>query len=1098
MGIRRVRRYTWQFMSCRFFVCLLIALGCGPLLRAEEGGEFFEKRIRPVLVAECYKCHSAQSEKLKGGLRLDTREGARKGGESGKPAVVPGDEAASSLLEAIRYENADLQMPPKKQLGRGVVEDFAAWIRMGAPDPRSEAVATPAVDPLKHWAFQPVRAVDLPRVKDTAWCATPIDAFVLSKLQAAGLKPATAADRRTLIRRAYYDLWGLPPSFEEVEAFEKDDSADAFEKVVDRLLASPRYGERWGRYWLDLARYADTKGYVYGDREEVRFVHSHNYRDWVIRALNGDMPYDRFVKLQIAADQMDTSREDLAAMGFLTLGRRFLGVMEDIVDDRIDVVTRTTQGLSVGCARCHDHKFDPIPTADYYSLFGVFAGSSERTVPLVGTAAEKSTEYAAYEVELKKRTDALESALAKKRAEAAERARARTARYLLAVLDAEKVPDELFYTNRDGDDLYPVIIRQWQRYLFSQGKTHSRVWGPWMEFAKSGRYSRQVNERVGEALAATPPKSMRDVAEVYGKLLLQADQKWKEAIKANPKAEALDDPNWEELRQVLYAADSPERVPEGSIADLEIFFDEGTRVQLSKLQMQIDRWNLEAAGATPQAVVLVDRPEQGNPRVFRRGNPATPGEEVPRRYLGIITGPDRRAFEKGSGRLEMAEAIANAQNPLTARVMVNRVWQWHFGSGLVKTPSDFGLRCENPSHPELLDWLAGRFVADGWSLKNLHRLIMLSSVYRQGGEADPRAAAVDPENRLLGRFEAHRLDFEALHDLLLAASGEIDLKEGGRAAELFGQTASKRRAIYGRVDRQFLPGVFRTFDFANPDLHTPVRGSTTVPQQALFMMNSPFLAERARALAGRKDLTSIADPAARVGQLYEMVYQRRATAAEVAMGVDYVTRAAAETKLEKPKPVPTAWEYGYGEFDATTGRVTGFAKLPHFTGSAWQGGGAWPDAKLGWAQLTADGGHAGNDLKHAVLRRWVSPIDGAISIDGSIVHAHAEGHGIVARIVSSRGGQVAMWRLHDQTAQATLGPITVKKGDAIDFIVSIAESLNNNDFLWSPTIKSADGKSEWNAKKEFGGMRTVPVEPLGPWAKYVQALLMSDEMVFVD
>jgi hypothetical protein len=654
--------------------------------------------------------------------------------------------------------------------------------------------------------------------------------------------------------------------------------------------------------------------------------------------------------------------------------------------------------------------------------------------------------------------------------------------------------------------LYPVIVRQWQRYLFAQAKAPSRVWGPWVRFAKTGRYSESgegegdANARVREAMTVASPKTMRDVAAVYGKLLLQADEKWKAALKGNAKAAAMEDADWEELRQVLYSADSPVRVPPGPIVDVEIYFDEGTRVQLAKLQMEIDKWNIEAAGATPQAVVLVERPgAQGNPRIFRRGNPATPGEEVPRRYLAVVAGADRRPFAHGSGRLEMAEAIASAKNPLTARVMVNRLWQGHFGAGLVTTPSDFGLRCEAPSHPELLDWLAGRFVADGWSLKKLHRLIMLSSVYRQGGEADARAVAADPENRLLGRFEERRLDFEAMHDSLLAASGEIDLTEGGRPVELFGSNASKRRAVYGRVDRQFLPGVFRVFDFANPDLHTPARASTTVPQQALFMMNSPFVAERARALAKRADVAGIADPAGRVERLYEIVFQRRASDGEVGVGVDYVRGATRETvATTRPKPIVSAWEYGYGEVDAASGQVKKFKKLPHFSGTAWQGGAKWPDEKLGWAQLTAEGGHAGNDLQHAVVRRWVSPIDGAVSISGAIVHAHVEGHGIVARIVSSTSGQVAMWRLHDQTAQGAIGPIAVKKGDAIEFVVSIAESLNNNDFTWSPTIKSSDGKTEWNAKREFGGMRTIVFEPLGPWEKYVQALLMSDEMMFVD
>jgi len=532
--------------------------------------------------------------------------------------------------------------------------------------------------------------------------------------------------------------------------------------------------------------------------------------------------------------------------------------------------------------------------------------------------------------------------------------------------------------------------------------------------------------------------------------------------------------------------------------DVEIYFDEGTRVQLAKLQMEIDKWNIDAAGATPQAVVLVDRPAQGNPRVFRRGNPATPGEEVPRRYLEIVEGPNRKNFEHGSGRLEMAEAIANKENPLTARVMVNRLWQWHFGQGLVKTPSDFGMRCEMPSHPELLDWLAGEFVRRGWSWKAMHRLIMLSSAYQQAGGESP---AGDAENRLLSHFPEQRLNFEAMHDSLLAASGELDLTEGGRPVEMFKAPFARRRAVYGRVDRQFLPGVFRVFDFANPDLHSPQRATTTVPQQALFMMNSPFVVERARALAGRGDVAGVTDAAARVRRLYEIVFQRSATSEEVEAGVSYVSQAAGDPAPPPAPVVVSDWRYGVGEFDAASGRIKGFTKLPHFSGRAWQGGDAWPDAKFGWAQLTAEGGHAGNDLRHAVVRRWVSPIDGVVSIGGTIAHAHLEGDGIVARIVSGSRGELAMWRLYNQRATAEVSAVPVKKGETIDFVVSINRTLNNNDFTWSPVIKvEGKKKQDWNAKRDFAGPNggTTVAKPLGAWEKYAQVLLMSDEMMFVD
>jgi hypothetical protein len=1071
-----------------FVACLL---GVAAVVRADPGAELFEKKIRPVLVEHCYECHSVGAKKLKAGLLLDTRDGVRKGGESGKPAVVAGDVEASHLIRAIRYSDLDLQMPPKKQLPASIVRDFEEWVRAGAPDPRDSSAPktqTVAGDARAHWAFQPLKPI--PNKND-------IDGFVLGKLQEKGMQLSAPADKRTLIRRAYYDLTGLPPSYDEVVAFEKDPSPDAFAKVVDRLLASPRYGERWGRHWLDLARYADTKGYVYGDREDARFVHSHNYRDWVIKTLNDDMPYDRFLVLQIAADQAPgAKREDLAALGFLTVGRRFLGILPDIIDDRIDVVTRTTQGLSVACARCHDHKFDPIPTEDYYSLYGVFAGSFEKIVPL--TDGSGTSENKAYVTELEKRTAKLNETFKKKCEQVADRARKRTSDYLVAVLDLHNQPDELFYENRDADSIYPAITRQWQQYIFERGKSWDPVWGLWHEFSKipekefssraaqlleplaSSRFDRPVNPVIAKTIIETKPSSMVEVARAYGKALL----------------EGAKDPG--ELHEVLYAPDSPVMVPPGAIPDLEIFFDEGTRVEIAKLQWEIDKWHIDAPGATPQAVVLEDRPKQENPRVFRRGNPMNKGEEVPRRYLEVISGNDRKPFAHRSGRLEMAQTIADRNNPLTARVMVNRVWAWHFGSGLVATTSDFGLRAEAPTHPELLDWLAARFMEEGWSLKKLHRTIMLTAAYQQSSAENDAGLMKDPENKLLWRFSPRRLDLESMRDSLLFASAELDLTTGGRPVEMFGGSPMKRRAVYGRVDRQFLPGTFRTFDFASPDLHTPQRIDTTVPQQALFMMNSPFIADRARALANRPDIASIADPAKRIEKLYQVVHQRKPTTMQVAAGVEYVSAAASDSLPEKPKPVSPLWQYGYGEFDPANGKLKSFVNLPHFTGKAWQGGGSWPDSKLGWVQLTAEGGHAGDDLAHAAVRRWIAPHDVTVSISGVVEHKHPEGHGIVARVVSSRQGELATWRVYNRKAESKIEPLELKKGDTLDFLVTIDRSLNNNDFVWSPTIKATDGKATWDAKKDFGGPPAPPPEPLAAWEKYVQVLLLSNEFVFVD
>ncbi|MGZ5518357.1 MAG: PSD1 and planctomycete cytochrome C domain-containing protein, partial [Limisphaerales bacterium] len=1036
--------------------------------------EFFEKRVRPVLVAHCYPCHSADAKKVKGGLKLDSRRDLLKGGENG-PVIVPGNAESSPLIEAVRYKNPDLKMPPPKQgkLSDEQIADLVAWVNSGAacPDPTSITNKTNAQ---KHWAFQPVGAPSVPPVKDKKWMATPIDSFILAKLDE--LQPSPRADRRTLIRRATYDLTGLPPTPEEADSFTKDRSPNAYEKLIDRLLASPRYGERWGRYWLDVARFADTKGYVYSGREETKFVQSAAYRDWVIRAFNEDLPYDQFLKLQIAADQMEAGRNSLAAMGYLTMGRRFLGVVHDIIDDRIDVTMRGMQGLTVGCARCHDHKFDPIPTKDYYSLYGVFAGCYERTVALDAPSIPAKA-YLEYETELKKREDKFTATFHDKCEEQAKRFRAKTTEYLHGVLNAEKFETEVFYSFVTADDVNPVVVRQWQAYLLSQAKQTHPVWGLWHSYVDVAKAKKpfssvsvstnKTNPLVTQAFKTNAPASLHDVADRYGKLLVAVDKKSMEGKTLSPDEE--------ELRQVLVGADSPAVVPPGAIVDMEWYFDEPTRVALGGLQVQIDQWMIQSPGSPPHAVILEDRAVQKNPHVFKRGNPANKGDEVPRQFLEVLSGPNRKPFTKGSGRLELAEAIASTNNPLTARVMVNRIWFHHFGAGLVRTPSDFGTRSEPASHPELLDWLARYFMDNGWSMKKVHRLIMLSSVYQQRSDdpEDARTGQADPENRLLSRMNRQRLDFEAMRDSLLAVSGQIDLKLGGPSEELFKAPYSKRRSVYGFIDRQFLAGAYRVFDFANPDMHNPQRAETTVPQQALFLMNSPFVIEQSRALAARVGGSN----KEKISQLYRIVFQREPTSKQLNAAVVFLSSAQSETTNSQSKTVPSAWQNGYGEFDESPKKLKSFTVLPHYTEDAWQGGPTLPDATLGWAQLTATGGHAGNDLQHAVIRRWVSPIDGTVAVQGKVVHERAAGEGIKAKIISSRHGLLKEWTLHNNSAEANLSSIEVKTGDTLDFYVSIAVTLNSNDFLWSPVIQ-AQGKEfldangyarEWNAKREFGG-----------------------------
>lgn len=1120
--------------------------------------DFFERRIRPVLVQHCYECHSAGSKSLKAGLRVDTRDGLRLGGKSGDPAVVPGDAEKSLLLKAIRHTNADLQMPPKKKLSPQQVADFEQWIREGASDPREEKLSAISSQrsAKSHWAFVPPKDQALPKVKDKAWPQSPVDHFILAKLEANGLKPSPPADPRTLIRRMTYDLTGLPPSPEEVEAFAKEcttsNRKSAVAKLADRLLASPHYGERWARHWLDVARYADTKGYVYA-REERFYPHSYVYRDWVARALKNDLPYDRFLMLQIAGDQLvegaktsevgrsaissaQPTSSDLAALGFLTVGRRFIGVTHEIIDDRIDVVTRGTMGLTVQCARCHDHKYDPIPTADYYSLYGVFQASADELVQI--EFPEKSDALTAFEKEYKTRFDKLNTTLATRRTETAARVRARVTDYLLAQFELHKYPEEGFDQILTDQDLIPATVRRWQSYLVQAKRRNDPIWTLWHDYA-----SRPEKSFASEApplpsanpllrtVFATPPKSMREVAERFGKVLTDVEKQWQAALalaKTNntPPPAALADPAAEILRQVLYAAGSPTVVPDDGIVNTELLLTSKNTEELWKLQGEVDRHIIRTPVSPAHALIVTDREPQGNPRVFLRGDPKNKGPEVPRQFLQVLAGTQRQPFTQGSGRLELARAIASADNPLTARVMINRLWLHHFGAGLVKTPSDFGLRAEAPSHPELLDWLARRFVAEGWSLKAMHRLMVTSAVYQQVSEYESvrgvesgkqseslpshsRTLALsnskDPDNRLLWRANRQRLDFEELRDSLLAASGELDLTVGGKPVDIL---TSKRRSLYGLVDRQYLPGVFRVFDFANPDLHIPQRHETTVSQQALFFLNHPFVAARSKGLASRTDFKALSLPEERVRFLYRALYQREPTPTQTDAAVRFVTDAEAN-QPQPPKPPPeNQWRYGWGEYDEATRKLKSFTLLPHFTGKAWQGGPQWPDAKLGWAQLTAEGGHTGDDLQHAVIRRWVAPRDCVVSITGRIAHDTSAGDGVRAFIVSSSVGQLRTVTVHNSAEDMRVPTTALKAGDTIDFIVDFRANLNSDQFLWAPVITELNTSAaaagvtllvkEWDARKDFRGVDVLALPPLKPWEQLVQVLLSANEFLFVD
>ncbi|MBC8101116.1 MAG: PSD1 domain-containing protein [Cytophagales bacterium] len=958
-----------------------------------EASAFFETKVRPVLADNCTMCHGPE-ENL-GGLRLDSREALLRGGDSG-PAMVPGDPDRSLLLSVVRH-SGKIKMPKGGRLKDAEIGALADWVRSGAPWPRTQRAASlsetftvakePALTPdqRRFWSLRPVRSPLLPPVKHQTWGQSPLDRFVLAKLEAKGLKPAPPASKRALIRRVTFDLIGLPPTPAEVDAFLSDRTPEAFAKVVDRLLSSPRYGEKSARHWLDVARYADTKGYVF--TEDRNYPNAYTYRDWVIEALNKDLPYDRFIQLQLAADRLPLpssgDKKQLAALGFLTVGRRFLNNTHDIIDDRIDVTMRGFQGFTVACARCHNHKFDPIPTKDYYSLYGVFASTRE-TEPIIAPDAVAAP-YAAHD-----------------------------AKFQSARGEAE------------------AVVRTQTARLREAAKTNSSLEGP--------------------------------------------------------------------IKQALQAVRLGE-LPQGDhLLKLEAGFEPPERRRLVALRSQIETLRQTYPPAPPKAMALTDLETPVTPRVFKRGNASNPGDVVPRRFLLALSPKDRPRPEwnGGSGRLELARAIASKENPLTARVFVNRVWMQHFGAGIVRTPSDFGRQGERPTHPELLDHLSARFMESGWSIKKLHRRILLSSTYQQSSEINPKSVAADPENRFLWRMNRRRLDLEQMRDALFLASGKLDTSSlGGPSVELWEAPFSVRRAVYGRVERQNLPGTFRTFDFASPDATSAQRFQTTVPQQALFLMNSPLAIDQARALAGRTEVMAKPAGAARIRQLYLLLFSRLPTAGEVAVGARFLGNSDPEES--PPEMSGSPWRYGYGEYDAGAARTAKYQSLTHFTGKWYQGNSQFPDSALRSLLLNAGGGHPGGSARQAAIRRWTAPISGTVAITGTLRHASSQGDGIRGRVVSSRLGLLGEWVVHHGSVAAAVADVAVIKGDTLDFMVDCRTGDAFDSFAWSPVITRAGSGDAWQGESQFAGPAKSPLaKPLTKWEQYAQALLMTNEFTFLD
>jgi hypothetical protein len=910
----------------------LAAAEAGPAAGDHEA--LFESKIRPLLVARCQECHGGT--KAEAGLRLDSRRTLLAGSDSG-PVVVPGKPGESRLLAAIRHDG-EPAMPPDGRLSAAEVAIMEAWIAAGAPwsgpggdggpvEPGQDR-ATGMQQRLaearqNHWAFQPLRRHE-PAPASAGAAEAAIDRFVAARLTAAGLSPAPPADPRTLVRRLFFDLTGLPPAAAEVDAFVANPDEAAYRGLVERLLESREHAEHWARKWLDIARYADTMGYLV-DGQDTRYPFAWTYRDWVVSALQADLPYDRFVTLQLAADlvQPPVPKADLAALGFLTNGNFFLGNTNDIIDDRIDLVTRGLMGLTVACSRCHDHKYEPFTTADYYALHGVFASCQPpEELPVIGDPppGPAADAYAAKLADLKRNVTDYENTVYVR---GVRDAVAHAADYLLEVArpaprGADRRPPRL----SDGYELEQLLIDRLSRLLQkageSRGKPHptQAILGPWLaaaagpdtavaaaveqQLAADAAGTAGLNPLVRDELRAAKPASLADLAAAYGRLVRQAAAEWAGGplVEAEPAVELL------AVRAMFSTEGAPFVVPRAEAMRLA---DRAEQSEHRKRMREIARHYADAPGGPPRGMVLLDR-QPHDSRILIRGNPGRPGDVVKRRLPELLGG---REFPRTtSGRLQLAEAIVSPENPLTPRVIVNWVWMHHVGAGLVPTPGDFGLRGEPASHPELLDDLARRFVDEGrWSLRWLHREIVTSRTFRQSSGHRADAEAVDPENRLLARANRRRLDWESWRDSLLAAAGTLDRSQaGGRSVDPLKAESMTRRTIYGFLDRQNVPGMLRTFDVANPDTAVHARLRTTVPQQSLAVLNAPLVVQAARKLAAR----AAAGPGdeAFVDEVWRAALSRSPSAEERSAAVAWLGREAAADEAPSPAAGTPAQDAG--------------------------------------------------------------------------------------------------------------------------------------------------------------------------------------------
>lgn len=1126
----------------RLFPSLLLVVGSigwvSPARGLSPQEKFFERAVRPLLIEHCHECHSDALQESE--LRLDSIDSILQGGISG-PAAVSGHPDDSLILHAVTGQGLEM-MPPDSPLEPEQIAVLRRWIRLGMPWTQMPSSNQPNAVPLgdqeaigkvaqTHWAFQPIDDPAVPAIDSTTgtsrvhWNDHPIDAFVWTKLDEHGLRPNGTADRRTLARRLYYDLIGMPPTAEQVEAFANDgrDDAESLRSLTNELLDSPHYGERWGRYWLDVARYADTRDWQ--AQADLRYPYAYTFRDYVIQSLNDDKPYDQFIREQLAADFLtdDWGAPEMAALGFLTVGPMYRNNRPERVADRIDVVCRGLMGVTVACARCHDHKYDPIPIEDYYSLYGVFSNTEDLDeFPVLSHQADVDPSVRDdFDQKLAAAKRKMLAYQQKLRRDAIRDIRRKPVPYLkgfyrLSIAKNAEIRGVISKLNVLETGMTP-LNQKLARELARPPKAEDPVLGPWFDalapkpspanaksaktppagkrranrFAalrQSWKDNPSLNPVVRRQLEIDAPSSAEAVIESYGKVFELVFDRWRTAQAANESFESLDDPDLEALRQVWAAPGGWLDLDVKAVANASRLFGKG-RKALNDLDSAIGEVESSHPGAPARAMAVRDAPKIRGQFVMLRGEPARRGDNVPKRFPAFIDGESRIPFQNGSGRRELAERIVSPSNPLTARVIVNRVWSKYFGAGLVPSLDDFGLRCDPPTHPKLLDHLATGLIQNGWSLKWLHRTITSSQVYAQSSDLRESALAVDPGNQFLWRQNRRRLDFEAMRDSMLVVAGQLDPTLGGRSVRLSEAPYSKRRSVYAYIDRNEMDPMLRTFDFASPSASAASRAETMIPQQALFTMNHPMVAEFSRNIADIvRSESSPADPASWIEPLYQQVFARSPSAAERRIALEFLNRHPPSGSAPHQ-----LWSYGYGPMDSAS---DDFEPLPHWTGNSYQAGNRFPDPELKFLRLTASGGHPGADRQHAVIRRWTAPVGGTIRISGTVRHSRPNSDGI--EVMIRRPGGTHRYPVIDGEAKTATPPLQVVAGDVVDFIVGPRGSSVADGHGWVAEVIGIGGPAKgkkWNSRT---GFLPPPPPPLEPLAQLAQALLITNEFIFLD